>query len=314
MSTELGNAIAVAQDKYNGIVASLGAQTTSRLRGAVQQRDHSGADMCYWDVVGNLDFRKKAGRRARTQWQEANIFKRRGVGADTGELPIVYDEDDNTVLNYNIQSPIFQKMMEAGNRYDDDEIIYAFDADVSELDKRNGNTAPTTATFNATDYQISADIGAANSSLNHAKLRKIKQKFRSLEVSDFEPGLPNIVVSSVELDSIANEIQTEVAFKGDGRAMDKVEQIISMGQGQYFGFNWFCSERLGILGDDRKCFAWYDTGMILAPVYDYRIRMWQDLNESDAIKMRATKRLGTLRMVDDRVIRVLCDADATYNG
>lgn len=316
MSQITANAVAVAVDRYNVIMGVLAQQENCRLVPHTTVQSHNNADLEYFDVRGKIEATPKTGRLTQTVFEEATIFARRGLSVQTITAAEMYDEDDPSIINFNIQSPILSSMNAGFNRAKDTQIINALDGPVTELNSSDGNKQPTTVNFD-TDFQISSDVGGTESSLNHDKLLAILFKFRQLETVSLSTGeLPCLLVSSYELNQILREIKNEVAFNGDMAAISAVSNIARNGGGQYFGFNWVISERLNTLDgtDDRRCFAFYKPGVIFGVNQGFKVDIDQDITQNMAWQMRGKIRTGAMRFIDDNVLRVLCNKNNTYNG
>lgn len=308
----ISNTISVAEDKFNQILSHTAAQRTSRIRSKVRNEAHYG-EVSWYKIVSDIDGETKTSRNQQINWQDPDFIKQRGVQVSKYLVPTIYDRDDENALSFSPASTIFEKTVESANRWLDDQIITALDADVIELDRTGGNTAYSTQSFDSAQ-SLDADGGGNNSSLNHEKLEGIHDLFGQNEATEDEVGMPCLVVSQHELTQLAREIRNSVTFNGDYSAQAAVQRIVTMGEGEYFGFHVIRSQRLKTSGEDRKCFAWYPSAVIWSNAQDIQTKMQEDINVDCGVKQLTSLRGGALRLNDEKVVRQLCDSDATYNA
>ena len=298
--------------QYSNTLFHLAQQKGSRLKAVVRNETQQG-DSAFYDRLGKATAQLKTSRHGDTPLLEA-AHTRRMVTLSDYEWATLLDKQDKIRM---MIDPTSAYMVAASNglgRSIDDVIIAA-----ALGNAYGGNNGGTTVAQTAGQF-IGAVDGGALSRLNVDTLRKIKKIFWVNE-ADGEPL--HIVVDGEQLEGMLG--QTEVTNSD-------YNTVKALAQGEidtFMGFKFHHSERLSASGTftintttgavtlstgngdaSRQCFAWAESGILLATGLELDGRIDERNDKSYATQVYARLSCGATRMEEEKVVGVLCKATA----
>jgi hypothetical protein len=185
--------------QYSTNIQMLLQQRGSKLANAVMRGSHFGKQASPVDQIGAIEMQPVASRFAPMGRVDAST-DRRWVFPSDFDLPQLLDSFDKLRLITDPESSYVQNAVMAAGRQFDKLIIGAFLSDA-----KTGETGATSTIFTAAN-EVDVATGGANSKLNVAKIKAVKELMMANEV-DFEMEQAYIGITAADHASLLNEIQ-----------------------------------------------------------------------------------------------------------
>jgi len=282
--------------QYANTISLLLQQKNSRFESAVTTGSYIGKQASPVDQIGAIDMLPVTTRFAPMGRVDAAL-DRRWVSPSDFELPQLIDSFDKLRLLNDPSSAYLQNAIQAANRKKDDLIYAAFFGTA-----KTGEVGGTSTAFGATQF-VSVNTGGTASNLNVAKLRAGKRILMANEV-DFDEDQVYCAISSVEHDSLLNEIQVVSTDFNDKPVL--VEGRVT----RFLGINFIVSERMTTATDDaagtsRQIPMWAKSGMHLGTWNDMQTDITQrrDLSGMPWQAYLAMS-MGATRLEEKKIVRI----------
>ena len=282
--------------QYANTISLLLQQKNSRFESAVTTGSYIGKQASPVDQIGAIDMLPVTTRFAPMGRVDAAL-DRRWVAPSDFELPQLIDSFDKLRLLNDPSSAYLQNAIQAANRKKDDLIYAAFFGTA-----KTGEVGGTSTAFGATQF-VSVNTGGTASNLNVAKLRAGKRILMANEV-DFDEDQVYCAISSVEHDSLLNEIQVVSTDFND-------KPILTEGRvTRFLGINFIVSERMTTATDDaagtsRQIPMWAKSGMHLGTWNDMQTDITQRKDLS-GVPWQAylAMSMGATRLEEKKIVRI----------
>lgn len=282
--------------QYANTISLLLQQKNSRFESAVTTGSYIGKQASPVDQIGAIDMLPVTTRFAPMGRVDAAL-DRRWVSPSDFELPQLIDSFDKLRLLNDPSSAYLQNAIQAANRKKDDLIYAAFFGTA-----KTGEVGGTSTAFGATQF-VSVNTGGTASNLNVAKLRAGKRILMANEV-DFDEDQVYCAISSVEHDSLLNEIQVVSTDFNDKPVL--VEGRVT----RFLGINFIISERMTTATDDaagtsRQIPMWAKSGMHLGTWNDMETDITQRKDLS-GVPWQAylAMSMGATRLEEKKIVRI----------
>lgn len=282
--------------QYANTISLLLQQKNSRFESAVTTGSYIGKQASPVDQIGAIDMLPVTTRFAPMGRVDAAL-DRRWVSPSDFELPQLIDSFDKLRLLNDPSSAYLQNAIQAANRKKDDLIYAAFFGTA-----KTGEVGGTSTAFGATQF-VSVNTGGTASNLNVAKLRAGKRILMANEV-DFDEDQVYCAISSVEHDSLLNEIQVVSTDFNDKPVL--VEGRVT----RFLGINFIVSERMTTATDDaagtsRQIPMWAKSGMHLGTWNDMETDITQRKDLS-GVPWQAylAMSMGATRLEEKKIVRI----------
>lgn len=282
--------------QYANTISLLLQQKNSRFESAVTTGSYIGKQASPVDQIGAIDMLPVTTRFAPMGRVDAAL-DRRWVSPSDFELPQLIDSFDKLRLLNDPSSAYLQNAIQAANRKKDDLIYAAFFGTA-----KTGEVGGTSTAFGATQF-VSVNTGGTASNLNVAKLRAGKRILMANEV-DFDEDQVYCAISSVEHDSLLNEIQVVSTDFNDKPVL--VEGRVT----RFLGINFIVSERMTTATDDaagtsRQIPMWAKSGMHLGTWNDMQTDITQRKDLS-GVPWQAylAMSMGATRLEEKKIVRI----------
>lgn len=275
--------------QFGSNVEYLVQQKGARLRNAVRVEGGITGEDAYYDQLAETAAILKTTRNADTPLVKSD-HRRRRVSMLDYEWADLIDKEDKLKTIIQPESSIAQNAAWALGRSIDDAIITGFNGTAY-----TGKTGSTPVTLPASQL-----VPVAATGLTIDKLRDSK---RILDESDVDPDEPRFLVCSPR--QIQDLLETTEATSAD---FNTVRALAAGMLDTYMGFKFITSNRLGVDGSsDRLCFAWAQTGMLLAMAADITTRVDVRPDKSYANQVYLSMSIGVTRMQEDKLVQIACD-------
>lgn len=291
---------------YSATVYHLVQQKNSILSNYVRKENLKGK-RGFYDAIGPVEAVKRQGRHSATP-QMDTPHVRRSVTMSDYEWSDRVDDQDKLRMIWDPTSYYVQAAMMAFNRTKDAIIRDAFDAIAYTGEDGDVQTALPTSRM------IAASNGTAHSALNLRTLKMIKYNFDKLDVDeqiymavdamDIQSLLDSTEVTSQDYNTVKALVNGTVdtfmgiKFLRYNKLQDETQVIKFAVTGEY---NAAGTSALGY----RKCFAWVQSGMLIAMGEDVMSRIAEDPNHGFDTICYARMSMGATRMEEEKVLKVL---------
>lgn len=248
--------------QYSSNIALLLQQKGSKLRNAVTVGAHVGKQASPVDQVGSIEMQSVASRFAPMGRVDA-ATDRRWVFPSDYDLPQLIDDFDKLRMITDPTSAYVTNAVMAAGRQFDKLICAAFTGTA-----KTGETGSTSTSFTAAN-EVDVATGGANSKLNVAKLKSVKELMMANHV-DFDMEEAYIGITAADHASLLNEIQIISSDFNGGGAVLKDGKIDS-----FLGFNFIHCELIetALAGTNEVTLpVWVKSGMYLG--------VWNDIQNS----------------------------------
>lgn len=276
-------------------------QTSSMLRGKVEEGYHAGAKMASpMNLVSAMSLKTPEGRFAPKANTPAD-YTRRWVMPVDKEGDQLVDSFDQLKTPIDPKSKLVERASAAVARAWDDEVIRAATAsatigtDVGSL---------TTEAWDTTNFQIASSFGAGGAvGLTVAKLneaRRILEKYHNAE--ELDAGLGTCVIGSTQHADLRNQaLVTSNEFTKNGGIL--VDGKVT----KFMGFNIVQSERLAVASNVRSVIVFVKSGIYLGIWQDIKTQVFQrsDLS-SNPWDISTLVSYGATRTELGKVVEILC--------
>ena len=279
-------------------------QTSSMLRGKVEEGYHAGAKMASpINLVSAMAMKTPEGRFAPKVNTPAD-YSRRWVMPIDKEGDQLVDNFDQLKTPIDPKSKLVERAAAAVARSWDDEIIRAATAaSVIGADVGSLTTEAFTSTYQvASTFGASAAVGLTVAKLNEA--RRILEKNHNAE--ELNAGLATAVIGSSQHADLRNQaLVTSNEFNRNGGVL--VDGNVT----KFMGFNIVQSERLAVAANVRSVLVFVKSGIYLGIWQDIKTQVFQraDLS-SNPWDISTVVSYGATRTELGKVVEILC-ADTT---
>jgi hypothetical protein len=289
------DAITVASvQEYKANVEMLMQQEDSRLRGMVTTDSYVGKAASVVEQFGEATAQERTSRHADTPLLNLTQDKRWVHPRDI-EWASLIDQVDKLRMRIAPEGAYTRAAAGAMNRKLDDLIVLAFFATAYI-----GENGTDTETFDSA-YEVGVDVGGTASGINVLKLQGALRRLMTANKGDIMESV-HAAIGSYEHDLLLKEIQVVNRDYNGGAAVLESGRIR-----RFMGFDFALTERLTITSGNRLIPAWVKSGMHLG--------VWQDINadiakradKGNAWQVFTSMTVGSTRLQQGKVIRVLCD-------
>lgn len=248
--------------QYSTNIQLLLQQKGSKLRNAVMTGSHVGKQASPVDQFGSVEMQVVSSRFAPMGRVDA-ATDRRWVFPSDYDLPQLIDSFDKLRLITDPSSAYVMNAVMAAGRQFDKLICTAFTGTA-----KTGETGSTSTSFTAGN-EIDVAVGGANSKLNVAKIKAVKEEMMSNHI-DFDTEEAYIGITAADHASLLNEIQIISSDFNGGAPVLKDGKIDS-----FLGFKFIHCELIEtqLAGTNEVTLpVWVKSGMYLG--------MWNDIQNS----------------------------------
>ena len=281
--------------QYSTNVNLLIQQKGSKLRNAVTMGSHVGKQASPVDQIGSIEMQPVVSRFAPMGRVDA-ATDRRWVFPSDFDLPQLIDSFDKLRLITDPESSYVQNAVMAAGRQFDKLIINAFTGTA-----KTGETGSTSTIFTAAN-EVDVATGGANSKLNVAKIKAVKELMMANEV-DFDMEQVFIGITAADHASLLNEIQVISSDFNGGMPVLQNGKVTS-----FLGFNFIHTELIETLlaGTNEVTLpVWVKSGMYLG-VWD---EIMNDVSQRKDLQglpwqLYTTMTAGATRLEEDKVYAI----------
>lgn len=281
--------------QYSTNVALLLQQKGSKLRNAVTTGSHVGKQASPVDQIGSIEMQPVTSRFAAMGRVDAPT-DRRWVFPSDFDLPQLIDEFDKLRLITDINSAYVQNAVMAAGRQFDKIITSAFTGTA-----KTGEAGGTSTAF-ASGNEVDVAVGGANSKLNVAKIKAVKELMMANHI-DFDTEQAFIGITAADHASLLNEIQVISSDFNGGKP------VLNDGKlAQFLGFNFIHCELIEtqLAGTNEVTLpVWLKSGMYLG--------IWGDIQNSvskrndlqgEPYQLYTKMTAGATRLEEDKVYAI----------
>jgi hypothetical protein len=274
--------------QFGANVEFLVQQKGSRLRNAVRMETGVVGEDAFYDQLAETAAVLKTTRNSDTPLVKSD-HRRRRVSMLDYEWADLIDKEDKLKTIIEPENSIATNAAWALGRSIDDSIITAFNGTA-----QTGKTGSTAVTLPASQQVLAGAAGLTIDKLRDAK--------RVLDTADVDPEEPRYIVVTPR--QIQDLLETTELTSGD---FNTIRALVGGQIDTFMGFKFIVSNRLGVDGSgDRLCFAWAQTGVLLAMAADITTRIDQRPDKSYANQVYLSMGIGTTRMQEEKVIEIAC--------
>tara|TARA_B100000085_G_scaffold73255_1_gene65714 strand:+ start:1649 stop:2506 length:858 start_codon:yes stop_codon:yes gene_type:complete len=272
--------------QFSANIQLLSQQKVSLLRGAVREESING-EKAFFDQVGSTTAQLRTSRHADTPLIETP-HARRMVLTSTYEVADLIDDADKVRLLTDPSSTYAKAMAGAMGRAMDDAIITS--ATGSALTGKTGSSSVALPGGNV--------IATGGTGLTIAKLVSAKKK---LDEGNVDPSITRYIAVSPE--QIEDLLNSTTVTSSDFNTV----KALSTGEiDSFVGFKFIVTNRLGLDGSDRKCFAWAEDGLLLGVGKNVTSRIEERADKSYSTQVYYCADFGATRMEESKVVQINC--------
>ena len=283
MSTEITKAFV---EQYSSNIQMLSQQKGSLLRDKVRLESVTGKN-AFFDQIGSVTATVRSTRHSNTP-QADTPHSRRRVSLVDYEFADLVDDLDKVRMLVDPTSSYAQAAAFAMGRAMDDAIITS--ATGSALTGKTGSSSVALPGGNV--------IATGGTGLTIAKLVSAKKK---LDEGNVDPSITRyIAVSPEQIEDLLNSTTVTSADFNTVKALSTGE-IDS-----FVGFKFIVTNRLGLDGSDRKCFAWAEDGLLLGVGKNVTSRIEERADKSYSTQVYYCADFGATRMEESKVVQINC--------
>jgi len=281
--------------QYSTNIALLLQQKGSKLRNAVMNGVHQGKQASPVDQIGKIEMQSVTSRFAPMGRVDAPT-DRRWVYPSDFDLPQMIDEFDKLRLITDPSSAYVTNAVFAAGRKFDSLICSAFTGTAY-----TGESGGTSTSFTAAN-EVDVAVGGANSKLNVAKIKAVKEVMMSKHV-DFDMEEVYIGITAADHANLLNEIQVISSDFNSGRPV-LVEGKIT----DFLGFKFIHCELIetALAGTNEVTLpVWCKSGMHLGVWGDIKnsVAKRSDL-QSEPWQLYTTMTAGATRLEENKVYAI----------
>lgn len=281
--------------QYSTNIQMLLQQKGSKLRNAVMMGSHVGKQASPVDQIGAIEMQPVTSRFAPMGRVDA-ATDRRWVFPSDFDLPQLIDTFDKLRLITDPESSYVQNAVMAAGRQFDKLIIDAFLGDA-----KTGETGSTTTSFTAAN-EVDVATGGANSKLNVAKIKAVKELMMANEI-DFDMEQAYIGITAADHAALLNEIQVISSDFNGGMPVLQNGKVVS-----FLGFQFIHTELIEtqLAGTNEVTLpVWVKSGMHLGVWDDIRndVSQRKDL-QGLPWQLYTTMTAGATRLEEDKVYAI----------
>ena len=267
-------------------ITHLAEQKMSRFRGKTRFVRIADGDRAYIDQLGSVTAQPHTTRHGDTPLTDTPHSRRQVTLTPYKHADLVDKADQIRTLN----DPTNAYMIAFGRAFGraiDDVVIAATFATAN-----TGVDGSTTAAFDTTNYQI-----AATGVLTIAQLAEASQILRSAE-NDPEEGF-FFACSARQIEDMMND---SVAMSADYTTL---RGLMTGTVDSFLGFEWIRTERLDLVGADRRCIAWAKNSLALAIGEEPNGRISERADKNYSTQVFMSMDIGATRMDETGVVEIL---------
>jgi hypothetical protein len=265
------------------------AQVRSLFESAVRLEMNVVGRMKSFDRLDSLEGEEDTTRHGDTPMHDITHDRVWAVLRDWIAAPVIDDEDKLKML-IDPTSEYVDRVAQSANRYKDDRVIAAFNADVVTGENFDG-----TSSFDTTNYRIaSGSVG-----LTPLKLRQSMEKLRAGEVQMEEDFYLTCAPKQIYTDLMNFPELTNNDY-------NTIRTLVEGKIGAFMGFKFIMSNRLGTVSGERACYAWAKSGMGLAIAKERSTDIVRRPDKKNNPQIIAKQSMGAVRIEQAKVVQVLC--------
>lgn len=281
--------------QYSTNINLLLQQKGSKLRNAVMTGSHVGKQASPVDQIGKVEMQPVTSRFAAMGRVDAPT-DRRWVFPNDFDLPQLIDDFDKLRLITDPESAYVMNAVMAAGRQHDKLIINAFTSAA-----KTGESGSTSTSFTSGN-EVDVATGGANSKLNVAKIKGVKELMMANEV-DFDMEEAFIGITAADHASLLNEIQVISSDFNGGAPVLRDGKIDS-----FLGFKFIHTELIEteLAGTNEVTLpVWVKSGMYLGQWADIQNSVSQrnDL-QGEPWQLYTTMTAGATRLEEDKVYAI----------
>lgn len=277
-------------------------QEGSLLRRAVRQETQN-AEFDFYDRIGPTAAVKVTNRHSDTPLISTPHDRRRCALEDFDWADLI-DRKDRIRMLADPTSPYVMNAVYALGRAMDDSIIEAFYGTAYTGKTGSGTQAPLPANIVAVDYVESGS--AVNSDLTIGKLRNTREIIKSKKAL----GAGEKMYLACHERQITSLLQSTEVTSSDYNA---VKALVQGEVNTFMGFEFIPLEDSMLpvsTGTIRRCFAWAQSGMLLATGSDITVDVGPRRDKRNSVQVYAAASFGAVRTWEEKVVELLCDESA----
>ncbi|MFP4477327.1 MAG: phage capsid protein [Desulfatibacillaceae bacterium] len=272
---------------YHSNVDVMAQQKGSRLRPAVREERVTGKE-AFFDQIRATAARRRTTRHGDTPLIDTPHDRRKVTLLDYDWADLI-DDTDRVRLITDPTSAYVRNAAFAMGRAVDDVIIAA--ATGTAYSGVSGGTANTFDTTN--NRVVSSSTG-----MTVAKILDAKE---ILDGYDIDPDIPRyLALTSAQVSDLLNATEVKSIDYNTVRAL--AEGNLNT----FCGFNIVRTERLGLVGSERRCLAWARDGILLAVGKESSAKVTERPDKNYAVQVYYSMSVGAVRMSEDWVVDILC--------
>jgi hypothetical protein len=287
-------------EQYSANVEYLAQQMNSRFTGKVRMETQRGKSKFY-EQIGATAAVKITSRHQDTPRVDTN-HQRRATYLNQYVWSDLIDELDQVELLIDPTSAYAQNAAMAFNRAKDDEIIAAATG-TAYADTGSGNgtvSAVTLPSSQAIVVSYTATGTGANSGLTLAKLIQAKSILSAAEYP--EGSKLYLAHKQRQLDNLLLNV-TQVS----DIHTSQVKALVAGEVNHFLGLEFVRSQRLATASSVATCFAWVESGLLMAVGQDAKGRVGERPDKNYSTQVFMNMSIGATRMQEAYVVSVACD-------
>lgn len=281
--------------EFSTNISLLLQQKGSKLRNAVMTGSHTGKQASPVDQIGKVEMQAVTSRFSPMGRVDAPT-DRRWVFPSDFDLPQLIDSFDKLRMITDPESAYVTNAVMAAGRKFDELIIAAFTATAKTGEKGSTSTSRTAAN------EVDVATGGANSKLNVAKIKAVKELMMAKHV-DFDMEEAYIGITAADHAALLNEIQVISSDFNGGAPVLQQGKIT-----EFLGFKFIHSEKIETVAagtNEVTLPVWVKSGMYLG--------IWDDIANSvsqrndlqgEPWQLYTTMTAGATRLEEDKVYAI----------
>lgn len=278
--------------QFGANVEALSQQKGSKLRNACRVETGVVGEEAYYDQVESTAAVKKTTRNSDTPIVKT-VFNRRRVAMYDYEWADLLDKQDKLKMLVDPENIMAQNAAWALGRAIDDALISALGG-TAYYGKAGGSSIA---------LPTSQVIASGSAAMTVAKLLTAKE---TLDKQDVDPEEERFLICGAA--QIADLLNTTEVKSSDYNTV----KALAMGQiDSFLGFKFIMTNRLatqaGGANDDRICYAYAKSGLLLAMAEEITTKIEPRADKSYATQIYVRMGIGATRMEEKKVVQIICE-------
>lgn len=293
-------------EQYSATVEILAQQSASRLAPCVRNESQNGKTR-YYEQIGATAAIKITSRHSDTPRVDTN-HQRRATYLQNYVWADLIDNLDRPELLINPDGVYMQNAARAFGRAKDDEIINAATGTVY-ADTGGGGGVPSSVALPAAQQVAVSYTDPANltSGTNYGlTVNKLIAAKSILTQAEFPEGSKlYFVYQQQQLDNLLRSSSSGIGYFNSADYAG-VRALVDGNSQRFLGFDFIRSQRLAVSSQIATCFAYVETGLLLATGQDARGRASERPDKNYAQQIFMDMNIGATRMQEAYVVSVAC--------